>query len=65
MDDTDDGDDEEDTVDDCSATDEVDLCGGAGSMSCGYYTKQTNLIKQYYTRIIDNSQIIDEKMRTE
>lgn len=27
------GDDEDDTVDDCSTIVEVDLCGGAGSMS--------------------------------
>lgn len=28
--------DDEDTVDDCSTMEDVDLCGGAGSMSCGY-----------------------------
>lgn len=28
-----DADDDDDTVDDCSAIEEVDLCGGAGNMS--------------------------------
>jgi len=41
VDDADDGeednDDDDDTVEDCSTIDEVDLCGGAGSMSWGYY----------------------------
>lgn len=35
-----DADDDDDTVDDCSAIEEDDLCGGAGKMSWGYWKIQ-------------------------
>lgn len=54
-DDDEDGEDDDDTVDDCSTIVEVGLCGGAGSISWGYY--KTNEIveriqKRKYTHFV-------------